>query len=61
MSLLFLAFTSSNSLSRSLIGVVCFRTHFLLAKGFTRPQNPSLPGVMGVVAAGCCGAEDVSL
>src|SRR5580692_8476393 len=32
------------------MGSVCFFTHFLRAQGFTRPQKPSLAGVMGGVA-----------
>src|SRR5271165_413340 len=54
MSLAFLALSPSSSVRRSLIGSVCFFTHFLRAQGFTRPQNPSLPGVIAGVAEGCC-------
>src|SRR5580693_8674117 len=58
MSLAFFAFTPSSSVSRSLIGSVCFLTHFLRAQGLTRPQNPSFAGVMGGVAVlvACCAA-----
>src|SRR5580698_3566911 len=56
MSDAFLAFTWSSSVRRSLIGSRRFFTHFLRAKGFTWPQNPSLS--VGVVAAGAAGGVD---
>ena len=58
MSLAFLAFTSSSSLSRSLMGSVCLLTHFLRAKGFTRPQKPSFEALVDGEAAGCCCAAE---
>src|ERR1700678_4552116 len=57
MSLAFFALTLSNSVSRSLIGSVCFFTHFLRAQGFTRPQKPSFPGVIDGEAVVCCAVE----
>ncbi len=44
MSRAFLAFTSSSSVSRSLMGSICFFTHFFRAKGLMRPQKPSFAG-----------------
>src|SRR5579862_8927062 len=41
MSLAFLAVSWSSSLRRSLTGFNCRFTHFLRAKGFMCPQNPS--------------------
>src|ERR1700691_314745 len=61
MSLAFFALTLSNSVSRSLIGSVCFFTHFLRAQGFTRPQKPSLAGVVDGVAVVCCAVEGGAL
>src|SRR5579864_1416752 len=61
MSLAFLAFTSSSSVSRSLIGSVCFLTHFLRAMGLTRPQKPSFDWLFNGLAVGegccCCAVE----
>src|ERR1035438_9319821 len=58
MSLAFLAFSPSSSVSRSLMGSVCFFTHFFRAKGFTRPQKPSLAALVeGEAVACCCAAE----
>src|SRR5690348_7635868 len=55
MSVAFLAFTSSSSVRRSLMGSRRFFTHFLRAKGFICPQNPSL-SVFAEEAEGegCC-------
>src|SRR5215472_5477640 len=59
MSLAFLALTSSSSVSRSLMGSVCFLTHFLRAMGFMRPQNPSFDWLSNGLAVweGCCAVE----
>src|ERR1700677_373690 len=61
MSLAFFALTLSNSVSRSLIGSVCFFTHFLRAQGFTRPQKPSFAGVVDGEAVVCCAVEGGAL
>src|SRR5579859_1583729 len=55
MSLAFLALTSSSSVSRSLIGSVCFFTHFLRDIGLTRPQKPSFAWLFNGLAVweGC--------
>src|SRR5664280_59037 len=56
MSFEFFAFTSSSSLRRSLMGSVCFCTHFFRAIGLTLPQNPSRDCWFNgfAVGEGCC-------
>src|SRR3954447_5134939 len=63
MSLAFLAFTSSSSVSRSLMGSVCLLTHFFRAMGLTRPQKPSFDWLFNGLAVweGCCCAVEEGL
>src|SRR3954465_10219140 len=63
MSLAFLAFTSSSSVSRSLMGSVCLLTHFFRAIGLTLPQKPSFDWLLNGLAVweGCCCAVEGGL